>query len=377
MDPNPTDTKQGNTGEWFLEAVGKSVEPAPPPVSLPPPDLPTDEEPSDATGDHAATEAAATEAAASTEAATVASDSTAEHVGEMWRAGGTQDPLEDWEPADLDRYVNRKRNFRWSVWVMVLLILGAVAAAILLSPRLVERQAASEAADYADVLIELRGNLPASQQVLKVLTEPETPTDTLSDLVPDLSRLQAAADSVVDAGVRPLPQPLPLIPSDALDDLEPSRDAMARLGADATALANRLADGISYRSLVDGFLDAGELPASAATPEITGIQERLALAFADASAVLGQLPGDPVFADHRAALSAAAEAHREWESAYIAALRRDDLETTEQLLDQRQRLLADLETSLVPALADLRTEMDAEILDLDRELAATINDLPD
>jgi hypothetical protein len=290
----------------------------------------------------------------------------------MWRAGGTQDPLEDWEPADLDRYVSRKRNFRWSVWLMLVVILGAVGAAVLLSPRLVERQAAAEASDYSDVLTELRGTLPATQQVLKVLTEPETATDTLSDLVPDLSRLQAGADNVVAAAVRPLPTPLPLIPSGALDDLEPSRDAMARLGSEATALADRLADGIAYRSLVDGFLDAGELPTSAPTPDINEIQNRLALAFADASGVLGQLPGDPVFADHRAALSAAAEGHRAWESEY----RRDDFETIEQLLDERAQLLTNLEISLVPALAELRVALDADILELDRQLADTINGLP-
>ena len=362
MDPSRTESRRGNTGDWFLEAVGKSTEPPPTPVQLPPPEPDAPDAETTATADEAE--------------ATPRAETTTELVGEMWRATGTQDPLEDWEPADLDRYVSRKRNFRWSVWVMGLVIIGAVVAAVLLSPRLVERQAASEAADYSEALGTLRGTLPASQQVLRVLTEPDTEADNLSDLVPDLSRLQAAADEVVDLAVRPLPQPLPLVPSDALDNLEPSRDAMGVLGSDATMLSVRLADGIAYRSLIEGFLDFGEVAANAPVAEISGIQERLALALADASAVLAELPGDPVFTEHRDALAAAVTAYRDWETNLIAALRNREVTTAQRLLDDHADLLEDLEQMLVPALAALRSEVDATILDLDRDLVETINELP-
>jgi hypothetical protein len=294
----------------------------------------------------------------------------------MWRSTGTQDPLEDWEPNDLDRYVSRKRNFRWTTWIILLLVVGALVAAAILSPRLVKRQADAEARDYAVALAELRATLPATQQVLREMTEPDTPTDELSNLVPDLSRLQAAADDLVAVSTRPLPDPLPLIPSDALDDLEPSRDAMARLGSDATTLAGRLADGIEYRSFVEGFLDAGELSVSVTTAEIAAVQERIAVSYAEATAVLARLPGDEVFADHRAVLSDAVENHRAWEAAYISALRDGDTAAATDLIEERALLLTSLRNTLIPALASLRGELDTAILELDRELVDTINALP-
>ena len=365
MERGTTSARSGNNGEWFLEAVGKAIEAPPEPVPLP-----------QSQPDAVETGPGVTPDAATAESPVPAAETTTEAVGQMWRSTGTQDPLEDWEPEDLDRYVSRKRNFRWTTWIMLAVVVGVVAAAVLLSPRLVERQAAAEATDYGLALSELRATLPATQQILRAMTEPDTPTDDLSNLVPDLSRLQAAADDLVAVSTRPLPTPLPLIPSDALDDLEPSRDAMARLGSTATALAGRLADGIEYRSFVDGFLDAGELSVSVATPEIAAVQERIALSYADATSVLARLPGDEVFADHRTALSDAVEAHREWESAYISALRNGDASAATDLIEERATLLVTLRNSLIPALATLRSELDRAILELDRELVETINALP-
>jgi hypothetical protein len=194
--------------------------------------------------------------------------------------------------------------------------------------------------------------------------------------VPDLSRLQAAADTVIEDATAPLPQPLPLFPSGPLDDLEPSRDTMARLGSEATTLAGRLADGIEYRTLVDGFLDPGELPEAAPTADIAEIQERIALSFADATAALARLPGDEVFAAHREALSAAVDAHRDWESAYIAALRSEDPAAAADLIAEHERLLASLEAGLVPALAELRRALDTRILEIDEEIRTAITELP-
>lgn len=364
MDPSTTEDRGGRSGQWFLEAVGKVVE-SPPPATVLEPAAPAETDEVEVSGEAVDQSPGASPA-----------DSTSELVGQMWRSTGTQDPLENWEPADLDRHVSRKRNFRWTVWIMAFLVIGAVAAAALLSPRLVERQAESEAADYAAALADLRTALPATQQILRSLTEPATPASELSNLVPDLSRLQAAADAVIAAGTRPLPEPLPFIPSDALDDLQPSRDAMARLGADATAVADQLGDGISYRSLVDSFLQTGDLPTRAETLDIAAVQERLATALAEATGTLAQLPGNEVFAPHRAALTDAVEVYSTWETNYIAALRAGDPVVASQLISQHESLLVSLDNALVPALAELRSRVDDRILELDRELVATINGLP-
>jgi len=369
MDPKTTEEQAGNGAEWFLEAVGKAIEPPPPPTLLEPPHVDSASEQPTA-GVEPPVDGIEADSPVSLP------ETTTELVGQMWRSTGTQDPLEDWEPADLDPYVSRKRNFRWTVWIMAVLIIGAVGAAVALSPRLVERQANAEAVEYADVLAELRATLPATQSVLAVLTEPSTEVEQLSDLVPDLSRLKAAADGVVEASTTPLPQPLPLIPSDALDDLEPARDSMARLGGDASAIADQISSGIAYRSLVDGFLAVRDLPSSADQAQVSAIQEQLALALADATSVLGELPGDAVFSEHRAGLSAAVSSYPDWESAYIAALRTEDAVEATRLTTEHATLLTSLERDLVPALATLRSAIDTAILDLDRELVDTINDLP-
>jgi hypothetical protein len=359
MDPDTSDTRRGNSGAWFLEAVGKAtaetLEPVPFPIS-------DDEDQGIGT--------------TATDGSNPPPGSTTELVGQMWRQTGTQDPLEDWQPADLDRYVARKRNFRWSVWILLVLIAGAVATGVILAPRLTERQAAEEAQRYAESLADLQATLPSTQQVLRELTEPRTRIPDLANLVPDLSRLQAAADAVIEDATGPLPQPLPMLPSGPLDDLEPSRDRMARLGSDATALAGRLAAGIEYRTLTDGFLDAGELPVTAPTTDIAGIQERIALSFADATAALARVPGDQVFAAHREALSAAVDGHRDWEAAYIGALRNEDADAATELIAERALLLATLENDLVPALAELRRSLDQAILELDQEIRTAISELP-
>jgi hypothetical protein len=256
------------------------------------------------------------------------------------------------------------------------LVIGAIAAAAILSPRLVERQAASEAAEYSATLADLRATLPATQQVLRTLTEPATAATDLSNLVPDLSRLQAAADALIDTATRPLPEPLPFIPSDALDDLEPSRDAMARLGGTATEVANRLSDAVAYRSLVASFLDVGDLPSTADTLDIAPVQERLATALADATGILAQLPGSQVFSDHRTELTDAIEVYGSWETNYIAALRAGDAGVAADLISQHEELRTALDNALIPALAALRSQIDGEILDLDRELVTAINELP-
>ena len=103
MDPSTTEDLSGKSGQWFLEAVGEVTEP-PPPATVLEPASPVESSPTDAPEDVAALPGTA--------------DTTSELVGQMWRSTGTQDPLENWEPADLDRHVSRKRNFRWTMWIM-------------------------------------------------------------------------------------------------------------------------------------------------------------------------------------------------------------------------------------------------------------------
>jgi hypothetical protein len=355
MEPITTDARDDKSGDWFLEAVGKAIEPPEPPAVL---------EPASETPDDAA------------DAAPGTATETGEAADPVGRLEGTPDPLENWDSAELDEYMTGGRRRRWPMWTMLAIIVGAVAAALLLSPRLVERQAAAEAADYAVVLNDLRATLPATQQVLATVTEPDTPAEDLPNLVPDLSRLQSAAIDVNAAATRPLPEPIPLVPSDALDELQPSRDAMAELAADADVLADRLADAISYRSLIEGFLVVGDLPTSATPAEISDIQNGLAMVLSDATAVLAQLPTDPVFAEHTAALAAATDTFREWEVDYIAALSSQDSSGAERLLAEHELLLRDLDRILVTALAALRGEADTTILVLDQDIVVTIDNLP-
>jgi hypothetical protein len=262
--------------------------------------------------------------------------------------------------------------------ITLVIVLAVVAAGAVWLPRIAERQADAKAAEYAAALIALRRELPATQQLLATLTEPATDAETLSAVVPDLARLQTAADEVARQAVEPLPEPIPLLPRGALEALEPSRDAMGRAATGAGEIVAQITEGITYRSLASTLL-AGlpTLPVEADAASASDLNVTLSEIYADATGILAELPGLAAFADHREQAGASVDTFFDLQVDYVEALRNGDSAAATILADEMVRLPDRLVSALVPGLAELRSSVDASILELDGSLAEAINALPD
>lgn len=287
------------------------------------------------------------------------------------------DALDGWSPAALSKPMARRRNFRLSVFIAITAVVAVVVAAVVLLPRLVERQATNETTNYRSALVALRTELPGTQSVLATATEPDTGRQALTALVPDLIELDVAADEVRMLATEPLPDALPGLPTDPLDDLEPTREAMRRLGAEGTAVSGRIKAAITYRMLLPGILQVPDPPTTATTAEVQELGAGLASALADTTGVLRELPEDPAFATHREAIRAAVDRFAEWQLEYLAALRADDEAEAEALVAELAELREGITRSIVPALATLRREVDQAILALDEDAADALANLPD
>jgi hypothetical protein len=287
------------------------------------------------------------------------------------------DPLDGWSPAALAKPMARRRNFRLSVFIAIAAVVAVVVAAVVLLPRLVERQASNETTNYRAALVAFRAELPGTQSVLATATEPTTGPAALSALIPDLVKLDVAADQVRTLATEPLPEALPGLPTDPLDDLEPTREAMRRIGAEGNAVSDRIKAGVDYRSLLPGILDVPELPTAATTAEIQDLGAELASTLADTTGTLRDLPDDPAFAEHRETVRAAVDRFGDWQLEYLAALRADDEAQAQALVAELADLREEIATGVVPALATLRRQVDQAILALDEDAADTLTGLTD
>jgi hypothetical protein len=188
--------------------------------------------------------------------------------------------------------------------------------------------------------------------------------------------LADAAASASGAAAEPLPEPLPLLPSGSIDDLIPSRDAVAVVGAEGTAIATRIDDTTNYRLLLGDILVVPELPIEADDVQIAGLSSELAAVDTESRNAAAQLPSDPVFADHKALVTDAVAGFDEWVAQYLGALTAGDAALAAELIDELEATQLDLTTSLVPALRTMRDEVDLAIVGLHIDTTAALAALP-
>lgn len=343
----PTDTtlgKPGNSGLWYLELVG--VEPN---------DLPTRLQ----------------DAAPNGEAAT-----TGELVGKLWDATGEQHPLDRWEPEQLSPTVSVRRNYRWSVIAVLVGLAVLVGVAILVLPGFANRAADARADEYRAALMQLRAALPNAQSVLGISTEPEVSIEALAETATALNDLATAAASVTKLGNQALPSPVPLMPSEAIEALEPTRVALGPIGSSATAIASRIATAVDYREQLDEILVIPELPTQATAGEVNDLSVTLAEALADSLAVLGTLPDDAALAEHRASLDRLVAGFADWQVEYLDRLRMGDQVGAQRLIRELDEERATVAAALTPPLGAIRSDVDAALIDLSRRIERTLIELP-
>ncbi len=328
----PSPRLPGNDGTWFLEAVGIAT---PPKTSEP-------------------------------------ADVTAEEILVDWESKSA-DALTGWAPEELSTSIDDGRRFRWLWAVATVAGLLALVAGFLWLQTSSSRRADARANAYIESLTLIRLDLPDSQQALAVLTEPEADTSQFAELIPTVTDLKVHAQDALALAGEALPNPWPLAPSAPIDELAPHRESVSREATSAEAIARRLANVLDYRTVVVGFLDVGELPATA--DDLSEVDAQLSIVAADSAALLGELPEDAALFDHRTAAQVALERFLDWRVEYADALRTGSADQVAVLLEEHATAQANLDRIQLEALALIRSETDAAIIELAAEIDLTIADL--
>jgi hypothetical protein len=292
-------------------------------------------------------------------------------------AASAQDDLSDWKPDDISRPLRSRRSFRWTAVILLIAVVVAAATAIVLIPRSVDQQASKTAGTYREALVGLRNELPEAQLVLADLTDPTTTDETLGTVIPRTQVLKARAHAVTELGAAPLPSTPPLFPRGAIETLEPTREALAILGAEGDLIAARVGRGYLYRTTVPELFATPPLPTSATDSAIDQLSVALAASLAETAGLVADLPEDPAFVGARDAAVEGATEFADWQLLYLEALRAGDTETAVMLVADLDELRTGVIVTTEQGLLVLRQDVDRQIVDLAGEIEAVLIRIPD
>lgn len=304
-------------------------------------------------------------------------ETTGELVKSMWQTAPSGDALDAWAPSEMSKAVDSTRAFRWTAIVPIALLLAAAVAAVVILPGMAGRAASARAADYRSSLAELRTALPDAQSALAVATEPDVDDTTLGATAAPLGELVGRAAAVTRAGNEPLPSAPPLFSSVAIRDLAPFRSRLGPIGAEGTAIAERISAIADYREELRRLAVLPDLPDAAASSEISELSVTLASSLADGLAIVRELPADAALATHRRLLGEFLDFFGTWQADYLDALRQGDSASATQLVDALQSWRSDIDRELSSPLALVRSEVDAKILALAEAIDALADEIPE
>ncbi|GMQ86467.1 MAG: hypothetical protein BMS9Abin07_2046 [Acidimicrobiia bacterium] len=343
----------GNDGRWFLELLGL-IEPEMEPTaafatleSLVPPPVADDTETANAGAVSAAVNGALlVEAPPNGELVSLTSDGS--HRRRVW----------------------------WITSLLLLILGGAIGAGIYLLPRAADQEATELASQHRTAMVEMRNELPKTQQALADLTDPAASPEAVSVVPEAIAALSSVSGRAIAAATAPLPTTLPLVPRDGFDSLKPTREAMTILGATGRDIAGRIGVGFSYRSSIEALFAIDGLPVDAPDDAITGLSLVLAEDLADSGRIVADLPQDAGFIAVAEAATVASQRYPTWQLEYLDALRQRDRGRAETLLAELEAARRTIESRLHTALIDMRTELDGMIVVLAAELETAIDNVP-
>ncbi len=295
-------------------------------------------------------------------------------LSDTWRATPKPPPPADWAAEPLSSSETKTRRSRRPLLLAV--AVAALVVAALWLPALVNGRASEQSDEYRTVLVEVRDSLVGAQGGLEAATEPSSQRAELLGVAPQLEPLAVASDSALTIAAEPLPEPLPLLPSGSIDDLVPSRNAVAAVGAEGADIAARIDDTTTYRLLLTEILVVPELPIEADGIEAAALGAELAAIDANSRNAAAQLPSDPALADHKEVVIEAVSGFDEWAAEYLAALTAGDAALAADLIAQLEATQFALANSLVPSLRTVRSEVDDAIVVLHVDATNALAALP-
>jgi hypothetical protein len=277
--------------------------------------------------------------------------------------------------AELSSALRSRRNFRWPIVTVLIVLIATVAVAAWWIPQSAHDQALAMRQSYYDAAADVRNYLPDAQGALDAVTNPASTGDAVAGAVPVIAELDGVAFALEAATAEPLPRTFPILAGGAVDGLIPLRDTGAILGASSSDLTRRLGQAYVYRTSIPLLLDTGQLPTSAATQEVNQISVRLAGSLASDAGIVSGLPDDPTFSATREAAVAALDRYASWQDEYLAALTGEDSDAAGALVDEIEVLRVDLNETNGADLLAFRTETDLWIIRLAGELETYMSEL--
>ncbi len=346
----------GNDGRWFLELIG-IIAPEPEPTAtyatletlVPPP---------------------------------VADDSTTVNVASASAAVNgalLAEPTPNGELVPLAPDEDGPRRW-WLWWIAGLLLLilgGALGAGIYLLPRASSQDAAVLASQHRNAMIEMRIELPSTQQALADLTDPAASPEAVSAVPEAIAALSSVSGRAIATATTPIPATLPLVPRAGFDSLEPTRETMTILGATGRDVAGRIGIGFIYRTSIEALFGIDQLPVGAPDDAIADLSLALAEDLANVGRLIADLPQDALFVAVAEAATVASRRYPTWQLEYLDALRQSDREQAGALVAELAAARHTIESRLHNALSDMRIELDAVIVILAAELEAAIDAVPE
>lgn len=372
----------GDNGRWFLEAVG--AVPAAPTPSETVAALESENAPPDVdavTPPESTTTIATTTFDGNTGTSTILFEPVRsppqEELDEAYRLDdpsvlGNEPEGGETEMAAAFR---RKRRFRLPIVAFVVFLVTVAVLVALWLPAALRQDALTIGRSTAESALSLREILPTSQMALNRITDPESPTDDLSDSIPIISELDSQARDLATAASAPLPRQLPLLSNDAATQLEPLLDSAQIQAAQASDISRRLGYAYVYRTSIPLILAMGDLLNVADVQEVDALSVSLASSLVDDSGALADLPDAAMFASLNAATRAAVARYAAWQEEYLAALSAGDESAASALITEIQEVRSGLATALLETLAEVRLEIDQQIVELAGDLEVLLSDL--
>jgi hypothetical protein len=284
------------------------------------------------------------------------------------------EPFADWTPEELSRTIRSRRNYRWSVLAGLLVLGGLLGVVLMWIPTISERAASERTAAYANALVEVRRRLPDVQQVLGSVTD--LTLDIPADAAATLTGLTSAAKNAGDLAADELPATFPLIPRSPIEELQPHREQLGLVAADASSLGSRLDAIYRYRAATENLVALPPLPTEANASTVNELSVSLATLLADVTGTLSGLPADEALGTHRNRLGEILDRLGEWQVEYLDALRREDATTAAALIEEATLWEQRLDSAMRAGMGTARSELDIELVRLASDIERALAGLP-
>ena len=260
-----------------------------------------------------------------------------------------------------------RRPFRWPAFGLGLAVIAAIVLGVLWLPTAVDNAAASTRTAYYDASLSVREYLPTAQASLDIVTRASSTDAALGTVIPVVSELTSHATNLATTASEPLPKGIPLLSSDAIDELPPLQDRSAILASDSSEVARQIGHAYVYRTSIDDLLVVGDLPTAAGSEEINALSVTLAASLAENASLVADLPSNPAFDDVASSAAEALGAYAQWQKDYLSALADENAFAAIDLINDITAVRDTLVAQTAKTLLSFRETLDERIVLLSRE----------